>query len=464
MRLAHESFTDSAAKPMISRAEILGAFSYALDITEGQPEGHCVRACWIACQFAQELGLPDEAFADLYYAVLLKDLGCSSNAARICELYQTDDRSFKRDFKFVTGDLGAVLRFVFSHTGTHAGLIKRPLAILDILRNGPEYSRQLIETRCTRGADIAKKLRFSDAVADGIRSLDEHWDGSGKPLGIAGDAIPLYARIALLAQVADVFHYDGGPEIALREIVSHGGTWFDPALVTLFEKIQARPGFWEALSADDIELRVFALEPANATVEIDEDYLDDIAAAFGEVVDAKSPYTAGHSGRVADYALRLAIALDYPQEKRRWLVRGALLHDIGKLGVSNTILDKPARLDDDEWIVMRDHAAHTQTILGRISAFDDMAPISAAHHERLDGKGYPLGLDEHAISLETRIITTCDFYDALTADRPYRKAMTPEKALSIMASEVGKAIDRSCFEALTAVVAGSAAAEAAVSS
>lgn len=104
MRLVHDSFTDGAARPMISRAEILGAFSYALDITEGQPEGHCVRACWIACQIAQELGLPDEAFADLYYAVLLKDLGCSSNAARICELYQTDDRSFKRDFKFVTGD------------------------------------------------------------------------------------------------------------------------------------------------------------------------------------------------------------------------------------------------------------------------------------------------------------------------------------------------------------------------
>ena len=454
MKFAHDRFVDSAAKQVISRAEILGAFSYALDITEGQPEGHCVRACWIACQIGREIGLDDEAFSELYYAVLLKDLGCSSNAARICELYQTDDRSFKRDFKFVTGDLGDVLKFVVSHTGTNAGLMKRPRAILDILKNGPEYSRQLIETRCTRGADIAKKLRFSDGVADGIRSLDEHWDGSGKPLGIAGEAIPLYARIALLAQVADVFHHDGGPDVALREVVSHAGTWFDPALVKVFQSVQARPGFWEALSANEIELKLFALEPAHATIDVDEDYLDDIAFAFGEVVDAKSPYTAGHSGRVADYALRVAIGLDYPVEKRRWLVRGALLHDIGKLGVSNTILDKPAKLDDAEWIVMRDHAAHTQTILGRISAFDDMAPISAAHHERLDGKGYPLGLDDRTISLETRIITTCDFYDALTADRPYRKAMHPEKALAIMAEEVGKAIDRDCFNALAAVVGG----------
>ncbi len=82
-----------------------------------------------------------------------------------------------------------------------------------------------------------------------------------------------------------------------------------------------------------------------------------------------------------------------------------------------------------------------------------MAPISAAHHERLDGKGYPLGLDESAISLETRIITTCDFYDALTAERPYRKAMPPQEALSIMAEEVGKAIDSACFDALASIVA-----------
>jgi len=310
-----------------------------------------------------------------------------------------------------------------------------------------------MDTRCTRWADIAKRLRFSDAVAEGIRGLDEHWDGSGLPLASSGADIPLYSRIALLAQVAEIFYRNAGADAALAEVAAQSGRWFDPAIVRAFQNAQAKPGFWECVGAPGLEPLLFSLAPAMTADLVDEDYLDDIAAAFGEVVDAKSPYTSGHSGRVADYAARIAEAIDYPVEKRRWLVRGALLHDIGKLGVSNAILDKPAKLDDDEWQVMRGHAAHTQEILGRISAFEDMAPISAAHHERLDGKGYPHGLGASAISLETRIITTCDFYDALTADRPYRAAMSPERALAIMAEEVGKAIDARCFAALAQVVA-----------
>ena len=141
-----------------------------------------------------------------------------------------------------------------------------------------------------------------------------------------------------------------------------------------------------------------------------------------------------------------------PKARQRWLYRAALLHDVGKLGVSNMILDKPGKLDDAEWQIMRSHASHTQEILGRISALSDIAPVAAAHHERLDGKGYPLGLIEHQITRDTRIITICDFYDALTADRPYRSAMSATEALAIIEAEVGNAVDGDCFEALRSVV------------
>ncbi len=117
--------------------------------------------------------------------------------------------------------------------------------------------------------------------------------------------------------------------------------------------------------------------------------------------------------------------------------------------MSNVILDKPGKLDDEEWVSMRAHAMNTQNILSRISAMSDLAPIVASHHERLDGNGYPSGLQADAISLETRIITISDFYDALTADRPYRDAMSVEKALGIIGEEVGGAIDPDCFEALS---------------
>ncbi|MCK5745341.1 MAG: metal-dependent phosphohydrolase, partial [Oricola sp.] len=195
-------------------SEILGALSHALDMTEGQPEGHCLRCCWIGIHVGRAVGMDAEELGDLYYTLLLKDLGCSSNAARICELYLTDDIGFKRDFKTVDGSLSAALRFVFAKTGLESGLTERIRAIVNILRNGGEIARELIETRCHRGADIAAKLGFSERVQNGIRSLDEHWDGSGKPDRLEAGDIPRAANIALLAQVADVFAWEHGREAA----------------------------------------------------------------------------------------------------------------------------------------------------------------------------------------------------------------------------------------------------------
>lgn len=297
-------------------AELIGALSHALDITEGQPPGHCVRCCWIGISVGKAVGLADKALWDLYYTLLLKDLGCSSNAARISELYLTDDLAFKRDFKWVDGSLSQVLRFVVGHTGLQAGLLDRFRATLTIFQEGDRIAQELIETRCMRGADIARQLGFDEAVALGVHGLDEHWDGSGRPARLAGEQIPLNARIALMAQVVDVFHTVGGPDAALDEIMKRSGTWFDPALVTAFCDASRQPGFWNTLASEALPQAVFAQEPAQCSVEVTEAYLDDIAVAFGQIVDAKSPYTAGHSARVAAYTDILAARLGLPDERR----------------------------------------------------------------------------------------------------------------------------------------------------
>ena len=452
---AHHSseFVSGSAATDSSLAEIMGAFTYALDLTEGQPAGHSLRSCWIGSQLAQSLGLSAQDRRTIYYAVMLKDLGCSSNAARIAELYLTDDRSFKRDFKLVSNGIGPVLRFVFEKTGAGQSIGKRARGIGNILRNGTEISRSLIETRCTQGAAIARRLRFPEAVAQGIAALDEHWDGGGKPLGLASEAIPLAARIALLAQIADVFFMNSGPDSARAEVARHRGGWLDPMLCDAFRAISASPAFWAELGATGLAARVLSLEPDVGRVEVDEDYLDDIAMAFGQVIDAMSPYTGGHSDRVGFYCDAVAAEVGIPSGARRSLRRAAVLHDVGKLAVSSAILEKPGKLDDAEWEVMRSHASHTADILSHIGPMRKMAMIAAAHHERLDGKGYPLGLGGAMISMESRIITVCDFYDALTAERPYRGAMPAEKALAIMADEAGRAVDPECFSALRAVVA-----------
>jgi HD-GYP domain-containing protein (c-di-GMP phosphodiesterase class II) len=433
-------------------SELISALSHALDITEGQPAGHCIRCCWIGMHIGEKLGMPTERLWELYYTLLLKDLGCSSNASRICELYLTDDLSFKRDFKWVDGSLPQVLRFVLRHTGPSSGLIDRLKTLGGILTNGDEIAQELTLTRCTRGADIARQLRFPEAVALGIHALDEHWNGQGRPVGLQGAQIPLYSRIALLAQVIDVVNTADGKTAAVDEIKKRSGSWFDPELVEAFTAVASDNEFWATLNSAAIESRVLRLEPGGHEVSLDEDYFDDIAEAFGQVVDAKSPYTAGHSARVGLYTSLLSEAMEIPESRRRWLKRGALLHDVGKLGVSNSILDKPGKLDNIEWLAVQRHAAFTEAILGRISNFDELSRVSAAHHERLDGGGYPRGLKATDIAIETRIITTADIFDAITAERPYRGAVPVEKTLAIMADTVGTAIDANCFAHLKNII------------
>lgn len=153
---------------------------------------------------------------------------------------------------------------------------------------------------------------------------------------------------------------------------------------------------------------------------------------------------------MAQYADAVAEQLGLTAARRRWLRRGALLHDIGKLGVSNTILDKPGSLTPEEWGQVRAHARYTEEILSRLSPFAELALVAGAHHKRLDGKGYPKGLLAEVISKETRIITLADIFDAITAERPYRGAIPVPQALQMMEKTRGQALDGDCLDALHA--------------
>ncbi|MBW8285501.1 MAG: HD-GYP domain-containing protein, partial [Rhizobium sp.] len=185
----------------------------------------------------------------------------------------------------------------------------------------------------------------------------------------------------------------------------------------------------------------------------DEDYLDDIAAGFARVIDAKSPYTSGHSDRVALFTDMIAEEMGMAPAERRRLKRAALLHDIGKLGVSNAVLDKPGKLNGEEWAAMKRHAEYSELILSRIGAFAELARIGGAHHERLDGKGYPRGLSAADLVLDVRIVSTADVFDALTADRPYRSAMPVAEALAILWEGAGSSHDPACIAALERALA-----------
>lgn len=434
-------------------AEIIGALSHALDLTEGQPPGHCQRCCWIGFHIGKELGLGETELWELYYTVLLKDAGCSSNAERLCELYSNDDLHTKRGFtKVDTDSVKQLARFVFTHAAPGAGLNSRLSHALTLMRHGQTLANELVQTRCERGAQVAIQLGFSDTVAAGIHNLDEHWNGRGRPARQGGESIPLGSRIALLSQVADVFYQVGGASAARDEVRRRSGTWFDPRIVDAFNRVTEDPEFWTVFAADDFEDQVWALEPGAHSIEITEERLDAIALAFAQIVDAKSHFTYGHSERVGHYADALARLMGFSTERTAWVRRGALLHDLGKLGVSNAILDKPGRLTAEEWVQIKRHPALTEEILARIDPFQELAQVAGAHHERLDGYGYPRGLKAADIRIETRMITTADIFDALTAVRPYRAALPVDTALGIMEEERGTALDPECLDALIAAI------------
>lgn len=433
---------------IVTRAELIGALTFALDLTEGQPAGHCIRSCWIGYHVGMELGLSARELDDLYFVLLLKDLGCSSTAARVCQLYVTDDISFKRDMRALDGSMRQVLGFLFTHTGPNQDFANRMRTLIKACRDTGKIANELVETRCQAGANIARQLGFNEEVAAGIAALDEHWDGTGLPDRLAGKDIPMTARIALLAQVVDVFSHGGRREAALKEVQNRHGKWFDPAVSAAFVSASEKQDFWTVLEGEDVDQAVFDLPPGRHSEIVSEDYLDQVSAAFAKVIDAKSAHTAGHSERVTVFTDLIASEMNYSAEQRRVMKRAALLHDIGKLGISNSILDKPAALTDEEYAEIKRHPTYSGMILSRISAFANTVAVAEGHHERLDGKGYPKKLQGDEISPETRIVTVADVFDALTADRPYREGMSVEKSLSILDEGVGSAFDAHCVEAL----------------
>jgi HD-GYP domain-containing protein (c-di-GMP phosphodiesterase class II) len=430
-------------------SEVVSALSYALDITEGQPQGHAVRTCLIGMRVAGMLHLTADERSALFYALLLKDLGCSSNAARLSALFGADDLTLKRVHKFTdwSDDLASA-RYALEHVVPDRNLIARAWHTVRMGMQERGAGREMTRTRCERGADIARMLGLGPATSEAIRALDEHWDGGGMPYGLKGTAIPLLGRIACLAQTVEVFAHAFGADAAYQMAIERRKKWFDPDLIHVLGELRDDTAFWSTLDATDALSQVSDLEPGDRLILVSEQQLDVVAEAFARVVDAKSPYTALHSEGVALIADGIGRAMGMTPDQLRTLRRAGLLHDIGKLGVSNSILDKPAKLTDAETAVMREHPRHTGEILARVAGFKAFAGIAAAHHERLDGRGYHLGLVASDLCPLSRVLAVADIAEALSAERPYRSAMEKEEVFRLMRGMVGTSICGAAFEGL----------------
>lgn len=435
----------------VRMSEIISAMSVALDITEGQLPGHAARSCLIGMRLARELCLNDDDRSALFYALLLKDLGCSSNAAKMCWLFGADDRMIKRDLKLVNWTKAReCFQFSWKRAADGRSTVQKVLQMAVMAREGEKGARQLVQTRCERGADIVRMLQLPEATATAVRNLDEHYNGKGHPDGLKGDEIPLLARIACLAQTVEVFLTSYGLVDALEVARARRGQWFDPQLVDALLAVGIDTDFWASVHADNLRDEVDKCEPPDRIMIVDEPAVDRIAAAFARVVDAKSPWTHSHSEGVARIARGIAGELGFSPDQQHDIWRAGLLHDIGKLGVSNMILDKPGRPTDEEFGVIKQHPGFSFQVLNQIDCFQKMADIAASHHERLDGRGYFRGMGGDQLPIEARLLAVADVCEALSAKRPYRDEMPREKVDEIMSSELGTGLCPVSFEALQA--------------
>ena len=425
-------------------SEVLSALSFALDRVEGQPEGHAVRSCFIGMTIAERLGLTEDERSALFYALLLKDAGCSSNASRMSALFDADDLEAKRGVRTVDWtNLPRAAMYAARTVSPEGSLWRKSRRLLNL--GLQDASRRLIQIRCERGAEITRLMGFPEDTARAIRSLDEHWDGGGHPDGLKGGEIPLPARICGLAQTIEVFYSAHGPAEAEEVARVRRGRWFDPDLVDALLAAARDGGLWEGLAREDLRHEVSRLEPADRVLAATPERLDLVSRAFAEIIDAKSPFTYRHSEGVAEVAVAMGERLGFDADARRDMLRAGLLHDIGKLGVSNRILDKPGRLTEAEFVEIKKHPGLTYDILSRITPFHGIAETAANHHEKLDGSGYHRGLTGDSLDLPSRVLAVADAYDALTKERPYREALPEEKALGILKEDSG---DRLCAKSV----------------
>ena len=272
-------------------------------------------------RLAEQIGMGEEQRSALFYALLLKDAGCSSNAARLSSLFAADDQATKRAMKVTDWSRsGPLALYTWRAVAAGGGPVAKARQMRRLTQED-EVTREVIGTRCERGAEIARMLELPEGTADAIRALDEHWDGAGQPFGLRGEEIPLLARILCLAQTLEVFVRTFGLPGALAMALKRRGRWFDPALVDALLSVRDDRAFWGPLEDPRAVPPVALWEPADRVLTAGDDRLDRVADAFARVIDAKSPFTARHSAEVARWAVATGAVMGVPPDGLRDLRR-----------------------------------------------------------------------------------------------------------------------------------------------
>ncbi len=434
--------SSSASAPRL--AEVVAAFSLATDLGLGQPMEHGLRSCLIATRLAEALDFEEEQHAAIYWVALLAMAGCTADSSEMTE-YFGDDIEFRKGMFDVGPSQTAMPRYLVGKAGSDGGPISRVRATGSLLASGMKPVMEGFLADCAITSHFAERLGVGSEVSQALSVKFARWDGKGIPKGLAGDEIPLSARVLGISWRAEAAARDGGAQAASAVLSEHSGATLDPTLVT--SAIGVLPSVLDSLEGDSWDA-VVAAEPARPRL-IGEAF-DSALMALGDFADLKSRWFAGHSRAISELSEAAGWRLGLSQEDVDHLRRSALVHSIGRTGVANTIWDKRGSLTVAERERMQLYPYLTDRTL-RQGSLKQFALTASSSQERIDGSGYPRGASANSISLAGRILAAVDVYQSMCELRPHRPAVPPEEAAAQLGTEAreGK-LDREAVEAVLA--------------
>jgi HD-GYP domain-containing protein (c-di-GMP phosphodiesterase class II) len=403
----------------IRAAELVAALSIATDLGTGQPLEHALRTALLAVRLGELAGASAEELADTYYVALLHASGCTSNGHEAAQLFG-DDIAHRAAFYLVDPTNPAeVLEFYRSNVGLGRPLEVRSRMIEEAIANAAPRAREAFATMCEVAQQFAGWLGMRSSIQAALEYVFARWDGRGLP-DVAGDAIPLPMRLVHVARDASLFLSASGADQARAVIEQRSGAAYEPRLAEL-----AALNLDEMLAdLDETRMWEHALESEpSPPIWFSGDGIDVGFATIAAITGLKSPWLREHSTGVAELAEAAAWRMGLPADSVIFVRRAGLAHDLGRVGVSNAIWEKPGPLGFGEWERVRLHAHFTERAFAQSRALAPIGRLAGSHHERLDGSGYHRGIRGPDLDQTARILAAADCYTAMREARPYRPAL-----------------------------------------
>jgi HD-GYP domain-containing protein (c-di-GMP phosphodiesterase class II) len=414
-------------------ADLLAGLSIASDLGFGLPPEEAMRSCLIATALARHQGVEEAVVAETFYTALLMHVGCTALSHETAAVFGDEHALMGAAARTDVSDPADVAETMLPQVARGRSPAERGRIERYLFDRGREFGRRFDVGSCEVASATARRLGLGGGIERALYEVVEWWNGEGPPRGLEGEEIARPARIARVAADAARFDHLGGSPAVVEAVSRRSGGILDPAIVE--ELVAGVDRILDVAHGGDPRESLLESEP-DPVVEIDVTELPDVAAAFGDLADLKTPWMHGHSGGVARLAREAAESLRLDRRTTSRLEVSALLQDIGRVAVSNAIWEKPGPLTGAEWEQVRMHPYYSERILATSTALEPMARAAGMHHERLDGSGYHRGCRRRELPSEALVLAAADAFHAMTQRRPHRAPLTAEQASGELKKEV----------------------------